>query len=232
MGPAGAHGKWASRGPGGHRAVRLAPAPDGSERRVPSWVPRRKALSACLSAYSLFAGFEAATELGGWRLALDTEMGLAALDARGGLIDRISPLTTTAMSVRADRRLTNRDKIMVSLSQPPRIENGSALLRVPVGRTLDRSIVVERVPASLEPSPRQIDLSARWRRAGLLGGALQMEATAFRNPGHAATRPAFSVLAGWRAEFWIAAILIAQIDAREQDSQCDPAQEPCATSSC
>ena len=106
-----------------------------------------------LAADSLFAGFEAAAELGGWRLALDTAMGLAAPDARGGVIDRVSPLTTTAMSVRADRRRTNRDEITVSLSQPPRIESGSAVLRVPVGRTMDGRIVVERTPASPEPSP-------------------------------------------------------------------------------
>ena len=80
-------------------------------------------------------------------------MGLAAPGARGGVIDRVSPLTTTAMSVRADRRRTNRDEITVSLSQPPRIESGSAVLWVPVGPTMDGSIVVERTPASPEPSP-------------------------------------------------------------------------------
>ena len=154
-----------------------------------------------LAADNLFAGFEATTEVGDWRLAFDTEIGLVTPDADGGLIDRLSPLTTSAMSFRADRRLTTRDELTVSLAQPLRIESGSATFRVPVGRTRKGEILAESFSADLVPSARQVDLSARWRRTGVLGGALQVEAAASHNPGHAATKPELSLLAGWRLDF-------------------------------
>ena len=154
-----------------------------------------------LAADNLATAIEAATELGGWSLAADTEFGLVAPRAGGGLIDSVSPLTTSAMSLRAGRRLTERDGITLSLSQPLRVESGSATLTLPVGRTWDGAVLHERFTADLAPSARQVDLAARWHRADLLGGALQVEAAAAHNPGHVAARPAYSLLAGWRAAF-------------------------------
>ena len=154
-----------------------------------------------LSANNVFTGFEAVTEFGGWRLAFDTEIGLVAPNAGGGLIDGVSWLTTSALSFRANRRLTAHDEVTVSVSQPPRIENGSAQLRLPVGRTRDGAILRESFSARLVPSARQIDVAARWRRTGVFGGELQAEAAASHNPGHVAAKSMFSLLAGWRAEF-------------------------------
>ncbi len=154
-----------------------------------------------LSANNVFTGFEAATEFGGWRLALDTEIGLVAPSVGGGLIDGLSWLTTSAMSFRASRRLTAHDEITFSLSQPPRIENGSATFTLPVGRTRDGVVRRESFSADLAPSARQIDVAARWRRTGVFGGELQAEAAASHNPGHVAAKPMVSLLAGWRAEF-------------------------------
>lgn len=154
-----------------------------------------------LAANSLVAGLEAAADLGGWRLAFDGEVGLAAAEAEGGLIADLTPLATSALSLRAEGRLTERDGVTISLSQPPRIEEGAATFDLPVGRTLEGAVLRERFTADLAPSARQIDLAARWRRAGLFGGALQVEAAASHNPGHAAARPAYSLLAGWRAAF-------------------------------
>ena len=154
-----------------------------------------------LSANNVFTGFEAAAEVGGWRLSFDTEIGLVAPNAGGGLIDGVSWLTTSALSLRANRRLTAHDEMTISVSQPPRIENGSATLRLPVGRTRDGAILRESFSAGLVPSARQIDVAARWRRTGVFGGALQAEAAASHNPGHVAAKSMFSLLAGWRAEF-------------------------------
>ena len=154
-----------------------------------------------LSANNVFTGFEAAAEVGGWRLSFDTEIGLVAPNAGGGLIDGMSWLTTSALSLRANRRLTAHDEMTISVSQPPRIENGSATLRLPVGRTWDGVILRESFSAGLVPSARQIDLAARWRRTDVFGGALQAEAAASHNPGHVAAKSMFSLLAGWRAEF-------------------------------
>ena len=154
-----------------------------------------------LSANNVFTGFEAAAEVGGWRLSFDTEIGLVAPNAGGGLIDGMSWLTTSALSLRANRRLTAHDEVTVSVSQPPRIENGSAQFSLPVGRTRDGVILRESFSARLVPSARQIDVAARWRRTGVFGGALQAEAAASHNPGHVAAKPMFSLLAGWQAEF-------------------------------
>ena len=154
-----------------------------------------------LSANNVFTGFEAATDFGGWRLAFDTEIGLVAPNAGSGLIDGVSWLTTSAMSLRVNRRLTDHNEMTISVSQPPRIENGSATFRLPVGRTRDGVILRESFSAGLVPSARQIDVAARWRRTGVFGGALQAEAAASHNPGHVATEPLFSLLAGWQAEF-------------------------------
>ena len=154
-----------------------------------------------LSANNVFTGFEAATEFGGWRLAFDTEIGLVAPNVGSGLIDGVSWLTTSAMSLRAHRRLTAHDEVTVSVSQPPRIENGSAQFSLPVGRTRDGVILRESFSAGLVPSARQIDVAARWRRTGVFGGELQAEAAASHNPGHVAAKPMVSLLAAWRAEF-------------------------------
>ena len=153
------------------------------------------------SANSVFTGFEAATEFGGWRLAFDTEIGLVAPNAGGGLIDGVSWLTTSATSLRGDRRLTAHDEMTISVSQPSRIENGAVTFRLPVGRTRGGVILRESFSAGLVPSARQIDLAARWRRTGVFGGEFRAEAAASHNPGHVATKPLFSLLAGWRAEF-------------------------------
>ena len=154
-----------------------------------------------LSANNVFTGFEAVTEFGGWRLAFDTEIGLVAPNVGSGLIDGVSWLTTSAMSLRVNRHLTAHDEVTVSVSQPPRIENGSAQFSLPVGRTRDGVILRESFSAGLVPSARQIDVAARWRRTSVFGGALQAEAAASHNPGHVAAKPMFSLLAGWRAEF-------------------------------
>ena len=153
-----------------------------------------------LSANNVFTGFEAAAEFGGWRLTFDTEIGLVAPNVGSGLIDGVSWLTTSAMSLRVNRHLTAHDELTISVSQPPRIENGSAQFRLPVGRTRDGVILRESFSAGLVPSARQIDVAARWRRTGVFGGALQAEAAASHNPGHVAAKPMVS-LAGWRAEF-------------------------------
>ena len=90
-----------------------------------------------LAADTFVAGFEAAAAFGGWRLAADGEIGVVAAHAHGGLIDGLSPLLASALSLRADRRLTERDGVTLSLSQPLRMESGSARFTLPVGRTGD-----------------------------------------------------------------------------------------------
>ena len=154
-----------------------------------------------LSADSLFAGFEATADLGGWRLALDAEVGHVAAHARGGLIDGLSGLTTSAMSLQARRALTERDGLTVGVAQPLRVESGTARFALPAGRTLEGEVLRESFSADLAPSRRQVDLTAGWRRTGVLGGELRAAGAVSHDAGHADTKPRFSVLAQWRAEF-------------------------------
>ncbi len=153
-----------------------------------------------LSADNVFAGFEAAAEWGGWRLVLDAEVGLVAPGAAGGVIDGFSQLTTSALSLRASR-FWGRDEITFALSQPPRIENGSARITLPIGRTRDGAVLRESFSAGLVPSGRQVDLTARWVGRGLFDGELRAEAVVSHNPGHAASDLALNLLVGLRKEF-------------------------------
>ena len=154
-----------------------------------------------LSAGSVAAGFEFGTELAGWRLAADAEVGLVAADTDGGIMTGLSDVATSAVSFRAGRRLENDDEITLSLSQPVRVEHGEVLLEVPVGRTRDRAVVHESISAELSPSGRQFDLAARWQRPGVFGGELRAEAVVSHDPGHVDGTSEFGLLVGWRVEF-------------------------------
>ena len=114
----------------------------------------------------------------------------------------MSPLFSSAFAVQAERPLADAGSLMLSVSQPLRVESGRARLSVPVGRTEDGRVLRQSVAAGLEPSGRQLDIAAQWRRPLPVGGELRLRATWTRQPGHAATADTdFSVLAGWRRTF-------------------------------
>ena len=154
-----------------------------------------------LSADSLVAGVEAETALGGWRLAAEAEAGFSRIHAGGGMIAGFSDVTTSALALSARRRLGARDALAFSVSQPSRVESGSARLSLPVGRTWSGTILRRPVRADVAPSGRQIDASARWRRDDVWKGELSVEAIWSRHPGHAENSPELGLLAGWRVRW-------------------------------
>ena len=154
-----------------------------------------------LSADSLVAGVEAETTLGGWRLAAEAEAGFSRIHAGGGMIAGFSDVTTSALALSARRRLGARDALTLSVSQPSRVESGSARLSLPVGRTWSGTILRRPVRADMAPSGRQIDASARWRRADVWKGEFSVETIWSRHPGHARKRPELGLLTGWRARW-------------------------------
>ena len=81
------------------------------------------------------------------------------------------------------------------------VESGNARLPLPVGRTWSGTIPRQPVLADMAPSGRQIDASARWRRANVCKGDLSVEAIWSRHPGHAEKRPELDLLAGWRVRW-------------------------------
>ena len=154
-----------------------------------------------LSAGAAVTGLETRFEIGRWHLAADAEIGKAYPQVRGGIITRMSPLTTSAFAFNATRRLANGGLVRIGLSQPLRVEDGRAALSVPVGRTKDGTVLRQAVSADVAPSGRQIDVSAQWYYP-LVNGELRFDATWMHNPGHnARAAPAVRLLAGWRFEF-------------------------------
>ena len=149
-----------------------------------------------LAANSVVAGFNVGTALRGWHVEAAAELGRVAPQAAGGIVQDMSLLATTGFSVGAHRLLAN-GRVKVSVSQPPRVERGSADLSLPVGRTRDGAVLLDAFAASLVPSGRQIDFAVRWYRPHVLGGEFRAEATVSRHPDHVATSPELALLAGW-----------------------------------
>ncbi|MDE0404244.1 MAG: S8 family serine peptidase [Nitrospira sp.] len=154
-----------------------------------------------LSADAAVTGLETSFEIGSWHLAADAEIGKARPQVRGGIITRMSSLTTSAFAFNATRRLANGGLIRIALLQPLRVEGGRAALSVPIGRTKDGTVLRQAVSADVAPSGRQIDVSAQWYYP-LVNGELRFDAAWMHNPGHNANAdPALRLLAGWQFEF-------------------------------
>ena len=155
-----------------------------------------------LSADAAFAGVETGFDVGTWRLSADAELGTAIPRLRGGMMTRMSSLTTSAFALHATRHLTNGGSVRVSVSQPLRVEEGRAALSVPIGRTKSGAVLRSSLAADMTPSGRQMNVSAQWRHPFADRGELRFAATWMRHPGHSAdAAPGLRLLAGWRFAF-------------------------------
>ena len=154
-----------------------------------------------LVANAVFAGLEADTQLGQWRLGGTAEIGAVNAQTRAGLFDEFSPLATSAFAVHLTRQVPDGNVIRVSVAQPLRVEDGQALLTIPAGRTLAGEVVRSTVALDAEPGGRQVDLALQWQRA-LDVGELSLGATVSREPGHRRNAdPELILLSGWRLDF-------------------------------
>ena len=154
-----------------------------------------------LSANTLITGFELRFQTGGWSLTAAAELGWTLAEYGGGIISDLSGLTSTSFSLHASHQLTDTDRLTLSLSQPPRLEQGLASLNLPIGRTQGGRVRYRSVAAELTPSGRELNLAASWQREQLLGGTLQTELGLSDDPGHLETEPSFSLAAGWSVVF-------------------------------
>ena len=154
------------------------------------------------AAGSAFVGVEGGATVGPWRLGAGAEIGAVDTSVEGGLIADVSPLTTSAFALQAVRPLPGDSAFTLSLAQPLRVEAGHARLSVPVGRTRDGFVRRHVLTADLEPTGRQVELAAQWRKPLSSRGELRVGAAWTRHPGHAAAaEPDLTLLAGWRQAF-------------------------------
>ena len=154
-----------------------------------------------LAADTAFVRVEGDVRIGAWRLGADAEWGSVRPRARGGLIDDVSSISTSAFALQARAAVTNKDVLRFSVSQPLRVENGRASLTLPVARTKYGAIQHASFAPDLAPDERQIDLSATWERP-LAEGRLRLGVIWSRNPGHSGSEDSrFTFLAGWRRAF-------------------------------
>ena len=153
------------------------------------------------SAETAFAGIEAAAEVGGWRMGVGAEVGVAHPQVRHGIVTGISPLTTSAFTFHASRSLAAAGTLRFSVSQPLRVDQGRAWLSVPAGRTKAGAVLRSPVSAELAPSGRQLDIAAQWQQQ-LAFGELRLGVLMTHQPGHrAAADPELTVLSGWRRSY-------------------------------
>ena len=154
-----------------------------------------------LEANALFAGLEADTDIGQWRIGGAAEIGTVNARTRGGLFEDLSPLATSAFALHATRQGSQGDVVRVSLAQPLRVEDGEARLAVPWGRTTAGEVIRSAVALNAEPGGRQVDLAVQWQRP-LDVGQLSLGATLSREPGHDRNAdPELILLSGWRLAF-------------------------------
>ena len=148
-----------------------------------------------------FLGVDAHTDLGGWRVGANAEVGIVAPAARGGLMTRVSALATSAFALHAARALGGAGALRLSVSQPLRVERGRASLTVPVGRTKAGAVSYDALTAGLAPSGRQMDFAGEWFRP-LPRGELRLGAVYSHRPGHRKDAgPELTFLGGWRWAF-------------------------------
>lgn len=138
-----------------------------------------------------FVGLAGRAELGaGIELFGQGNLGLTAPDRAGeSLLGDLSTLYSSSFGVGLARRdLTQAgDRLALAISQPLRVEAGSATIDRPLGRTLDDRIVRQRERIDLAPEGRELDLELGYR-VGLAGiGELSLNWLSRLQPNHDAT---------------------------------------------
>ena len=153
-----------------------------------------------LSAETFFLGTDLNTTAGGWQLAAQGEIGQVnpAL-GQSQLIDSVSPLSTSAFRLQAMGPFANGSTLSFSLSQPLRVEGGTAAFSLPTGRTQDAVVLGKELAAPLTPTGRQLDLTAKLEFPWL-GGDVSLGATRSHQPRHQRTAaPEWILFTGYRS---------------------------------
>ncbi len=123
----------------------------------------------------------------GWRLLGAAEIGRTRLDGRGNaLVDSVGGLLTTEWHVALEKSgLLGRDSLGLRLSQPLRVDGGTATLAVPTSFSYASLTAQNSLRSvSLVPDARELDveLAYRWNTGSV--GDVQLNLFGRMNPGH------------------------------------------------
>ncbi len=140
-----------------------------------------------LGANTGFAGLSAHTSINkNWTLLANLHGGLTRTSVKKlGMITSISPLRVSAfdLGLSGEGVVHRNDSLAIRVSQPLRVESGSADVRWISGRTRYEEINIEQQSLSLEPSGRQIDVELTYGRPWRSGHA-NFGAIVSRHTGH------------------------------------------------
>ena len=109
--------------------------------------------------FFLSAGLDA--DMGQWNLAASGELGATTPAWGGGIfLENVSTLSTSAFKVQASRAFDNGSTLRFSVSQPLRVNSGTAAFSLPSGRTPDGTVTGTSLVSPLSPSGQQLDVTA------------------------------------------------------------------------
>lgn len=124
---------------------------------------------------SAFAQFERTFE-GGWGLFGQLEWGSMNVQGKG-LLQEINGVRTSRWSTGFSHK-TQEHRWGIALSQPMRVESAEAVFNLPIGRTLDGTVLRESRTVKLVPTGRQVNLEFAlerpWTPAALQGSTGQL----------------------------------------------------------
>lgn len=151
-----------------------------------------------LSGETIFISAGLNTNVKNWHLVAQGEMGQVKPSVdQSQFIASVSSLSTSAFRLQAQRPFVNGSALSFSLSQPLRVESGSADLSLPTGRTQDGAIISKAFSALLVPSGRQMDLTAKLEFPWL-GGDVALGATRSHQPQHhQSAKPETTIFTGY-----------------------------------
>ncbi len=157
-----------------------------------------------LSTNTLFARLRRSAHTGHWLLDAEAEIGYSKPHTSHGLLASMRPMASSRYALSASRATGHNEggRIKLSLEQPLRAERAQTTLRVPIGRTKAGEVVLDSWETDMEPTGRQIDLSAWWYNPDSRYGVLRLGTVYSRHPGHDAdATPSLALLAGYRLAF-------------------------------
>ena len=157
-----------------------------------------------IAADSVIAGLSAHRSLGaGWTFLASAHAGMSHAAMQGhGMVRDVSALWTGSFALGLVGEGVGRvgGQWGLRLSQPLRIEAGSAKLRWVSGRTPDGRVELEEATLDLVPSGRQMDLELSWSRP-VAGGQAHLAGVVTRDAGHVRGEHEAALLARYGLSF-------------------------------